>query len=208
MTAASTIAASTGCGRFRSSPDAKSTTTSVKSAATSPDSGVRAPALFVDQRLRHAAAHWKSAAEAGDQIGGAEREEFLVGVEAIPVLLREHPADGGRFDGREDEARQRQRQQRDSDSCAADDRQPQRGQALRARRRAARRRAPRGSRPAPRGCRRRTTKNATGRFFSHSLPSDEQREGADADHQRRTRGVAEVPQEIRRALPEIAVRCP
>ena len=45
MTAASTIAASTGCGRFRNSPEANSTTMSVKSAATSPDSGVRAPAL-------------------------------------------------------------------------------------------------------------------------------------------------------------------
>jgi hypothetical protein len=45
MTAASTIAASTGWGRFRSSPDANSTTIRVKTAAIRPESGVRAPAL-------------------------------------------------------------------------------------------------------------------------------------------------------------------
>ena len=39
------MAASTGCGRFRSNPDAKSTTISVKTAAMRPDTGVRAPAL-------------------------------------------------------------------------------------------------------------------------------------------------------------------
>ena len=45
MTAASTIAASTGCGRLRSSPEAKTTTISVNAAAMRPDNGVRAPAL-------------------------------------------------------------------------------------------------------------------------------------------------------------------
>ena len=45
MTAASTTAASTGCGRLRSRPVAKSTTTSVNSVATRPETGVRAPEL-------------------------------------------------------------------------------------------------------------------------------------------------------------------
>ena len=40
-----TMAASTGCGRFRNSPDAKSATISMQMAAISPDIGVRAPAL-------------------------------------------------------------------------------------------------------------------------------------------------------------------
>ncbi len=45
VTAISTTAARTGCGRVRNSPVKKSTTTSVMSAATSPESGVRAPAV-------------------------------------------------------------------------------------------------------------------------------------------------------------------
>jgi len=45
MTAARTTAASTGCGRLRSRPEANSTTNSVNSAAIRPDSGVRAWAL-------------------------------------------------------------------------------------------------------------------------------------------------------------------
>ena len=193
-------------GQVPEQPDAKSTTTSVKSAATRPEMRRARAGRFVDQRLRHAAAHWQSPAEAREQVGGAQREEFLVGVEPIAVLLREHPADGGRFDGREDEARHRQRQQRDSARARLTSGRPSERQALGHDRRAARRRALRGSRSAPRAMPPSTTKNATGRFFSHSLPAMQQREGADADQQRHAVRLAQVPHEIRRALPEIAMR--
>ena len=57
------------------------------------------PGALVDQRLRHAAAHRKAAAEPRQEIRGAERQQLLVGVEPIAVLLAEHAADRGRLDG-------------------------------------------------------------------------------------------------------------
>ena len=130
MTAARTIAASTGCGRFRSSPDAKSTTTSVKSAAMRPESGVRAPALSLTSDCDIPPLTGNPRPRPASRLRGAEREQLLVGVEPIAVLLREHPADGGRFDRREDEARQRQRQQLIQRRARLTMRQPQRRQPL------------------------------------------------------------------------------
>ena len=68
MTAARTIAASTGCGRFRSSPDANSTTISMKSAAIRPDSGVRAPALSLTSDCDMPPLTGKPAAEPRDRL--------------------------------------------------------------------------------------------------------------------------------------------
>ena len=99
MTAASTIAARTGCGRLRSSPEAKSTTTSVNSVATSPETGVLAPALSFTSDCDMPPLTGNAAAQPGEQVGAAEREQLLVRVEPAAVLLREHPADGRGLDG-------------------------------------------------------------------------------------------------------------
>ncbi len=49
-----------------------------------------------------------------------------------------------------------------------------------------------------------TTKNATGRFFSQSLPAMST-QGRDPDQQRRGMRVAQVPEEVAHPLPEVAV---
>ncbi len=51
-----------------------------------------------------------------------------------------------------------------------------------------------------------TTRKATGRFFSHSLAGDERGEGDAANQQGSGMRVAEVADEVRRALPEVAMR--
>ena len=130
ITAASTMAASTGCGRFRSRPEANSTTTSVKTAATSPDSGVRAPALSLTSDCDMPPLTGNPRPSPATQIAGAERQELLVGIEPVAVLLREHPADGRRLDGAEDEAGERQRQEV-VELVPADERQSERRQPLR-----------------------------------------------------------------------------
>ena len=63
ITAASTIAASTGCGRFRSRPEANSTTISVKSGGDQTRQRRARAGALVDERLRHAAAHREAATE-------------------------------------------------------------------------------------------------------------------------------------------------
>ena len=88
------------------------------------------PGTLVDERLRHAAAHREAATESREEIAGANRQQLLIRVEPIAVLLAEHPADGGRLDGGEDEARQRDRQQL-VQIVPAHGRQPEGGQALR-----------------------------------------------------------------------------
>ena len=80
-------------------------------AAMAPDSGVRAPAAFVDERLRHAAADRETAAQPGGEVGRGEREKFLVGIQPPAMLGRERAADGGRLHRAEQETRERQRQQ-------------------------------------------------------------------------------------------------
>ena len=109
VTAISTTAARTGCGSVRSSPVKNSTTTSVMSAATSPESGVRAPAVSLTSDCDMPPLTGQSAAEPGHEIGAADGQEFLRGVESIAVLGGEHPPDGRRFHGREHEARHGQR---------------------------------------------------------------------------------------------------
>jgi hypothetical protein len=64
----------------------------MNAAAINPDTGVR-----VDERLGHAAAQPGSAGQPRDEIDRAQRQQLLVGVEAVAVLLSEHPANRGRF---------------------------------------------------------------------------------------------------------------
>ena len=130
VTAISTTAARTGCGSVRSSPVKKSTTPSVMSGGHQPRERASRAGRLVDKRLRHAAAHRQSAAEAGHQIGAADSQEFLRGVEPIAVLGAEHAADGRRFNRREHEARHRQGHDL-ADVRDADHGQPRHRQALR-----------------------------------------------------------------------------
>ena len=51
-----------------------------------------------------------------------------------------------------------------------------------------------------------TTRKATGRFFIQSLPAMSTASAADPEEQRQAMRVAQVPDEIRRTLPEVAVR--
>ena len=84
MTAISTIAASTGCGRLCSRPERNSDDDAGSaSAAMSPESGVRAPPALVDQRLRHPAADREPAAEACGQVGAGQRPGTPGSVEAV-----------------------------------------------------------------------------------------------------------------------------
>ena len=112
------------------------------------------PGALVDERLRHAAADGEPAAEPGQQIAGAERQELLVGVETVAVLLREHAADGRRLDGAEHEARERQRQER-VELVPADVRQARATADPAEPPRAARRPRPRGPAAGRRRCSRR-----------------------------------------------------
>ena len=141
---------------------------------------------------------------AGGQVRGAERENLLVRVEPLAVLLREHPPDGRCLDGPEHEAGEGHRQQR-VDVGAADGGQAQRRQALRDLRPAARRRERRG--PEPRG------ENAGDHHEEGHRPvlqpefaCDEHGKRRHPDQQRRGMRVAQMPEEIARALPEVAVR--
>ena len=68
-------------------------------------------AAFIHERLRHAAADRKAVAEARGEICAGEREEFLVAVEPIAVLLGKHLADRRGLDGAEEKARERQWEQ-------------------------------------------------------------------------------------------------
>ena len=205
MTAASTMAASTGCGRLRSSPDAKSTTISVNSGGDQArERRARARAL-VDERLRHAAAHGKPAAEPRDEIAGAERQELLIGVEPIAVLLAEHAADRGRLDGAEHEARQRHGQERRSGRCRLTSGSPSDGR-------------PCGTSPSSATpCVSRSKQPRRHDAGDHheerhrpvlepELAGNEHRQGDGAHQQRHPVRLAQVRDEIRRALPEVPVR--
>ena len=63
-------------------------------------------ATFVNERLRHAAADRKTAADSCGQIGSGKRQKLLIGVEPSAVLRREHAADGRGFHRPEQEARE------------------------------------------------------------------------------------------------------
>ena len=95
-----------------------------------PDTGVRAPALSLTSDCDMPPLTGNPRPSPDEQIAGANRQQLLVRVEPIAVLLAEHPADRGRLDGGEDEARQRDRQQL-VQIVPAHGRQPEGGQALR-----------------------------------------------------------------------------
>ena len=204
MTAASTMAASTGCGRFRSNPDAKSTTISVKTAATRPDTGVRAPALSLTSDCDMPPLTGNPRPSPASEIAGAKRQKLLIRVEPIAVLLAEHPADGRRLHGAEDEARQRDRQKL-VQILPAHHRQPERRQALR-----------NLSQQRHALCLEvhESSREHTGQHHEKrnrpvlqpELAGDERRQGGDSHEQRHTVRVAQMCDEVRRALPEVAVR--
>ena len=91
--AASTIAARAGNGRSRRSPVRKRTTTSAMSAAKRPERGVRRArgASTSDWAGRHSR---EARAEAGHEVGAANRQELPRRVEAIPALGGVHAPDG------------------------------------------------------------------------------------------------------------------
>ena len=139
---------------------------------------------LVDQRLRHAAADRKSTAESRGEVGAADGEEFLVGVEPVAVLAREHAADRRGLDGGEEEARHRERQQRvdvrPADQRAATGSGRPRGT------------SPSSVTPSSSRCNSRvatmpptTTNSATGRCFRTPLAEQQQRQRADAQRERR-----------------------
>ena len=158
----------------------------------------RAGAL-VDERLRHAAAHREPATESREQIAGAKRQQLLVGVEPIAVLLAEHAADGGRLDGGEDEARQRDRQQL-VQVVPADVRQPEGRQALRhlsQQRHALRLEIQESSRDNAGD----DNEKGDRPVLQPELAGDERRQRDDADEQRRPVRVAEMRDEVRASAP-------
>src|SRR5690348_5268053 len=65
-------------------------------------------ALFIDERLRCAAAHWKAATESSEQVRRSECEIFLVGIESSAMFRGEHSTDCGCFDYTEKKAGQGQ----------------------------------------------------------------------------------------------------
>src|ERR1700747_848925 len=65
-------------------------------------------AIFIDERLRCAAAHWKATTESGAQVRRRQGPIFLISIESSAALRGEHPADRGRFDCAEKKASQGQ----------------------------------------------------------------------------------------------------
>src|SRR5437762_1459474 len=51
--------------------------------------GKRGPraAAFIDERLRHAAAHWKTVTEAGRKVSSGEGQKLLVAIETVAMLF-------------------------------------------------------------------------------------------------------------------------
>ena len=162
------------------------------------------PGALVHERLRHAAADGKSPAESRDEIAGAERQQLLIGVEAIAVLLAEHAADRGRLDRGEDEARQRHREER-VQVVPTDIWQPEGGQALR---HFAQQRHAAGVEIEESSSQDAGDHHEEGNrsILEPQLAGDEHRQRGGADNQRRLVRVAEMPEEIRRAFPEVPVR--
>ena len=204
MTAASTMAASTGCGRFRSSPDANSTTISVKRAATSPESGVRAPALSLTSDCDMPPLTGNPRPSPATRLAGADGQELLIGVEPIAVLLPNMRPMADVSTAREDEAGERQRQER-VQIAAAHRRQPEQRQALR--HLAEQRHAVR------------IEVQTSGRHdaadhdeerhrpvLQPSLPATRTARAATPTSSDDRVRVAQVREEVRRALPEVAVR--
>src|SRR4029077_9864163 len=68
-------------------------------------------AALVYERLRHPAANRKAVPESGHDVCAGDAEQFLVRVETIAVLDREHTAQSGRFRHAEKKTAQRERQQ-------------------------------------------------------------------------------------------------
>ena len=82
---------------MRNSPVKKTTTPSVMSAATSPESGVRAPAVSLTSDCDMPPLTGSPLPSPASEIGAADGEEFLRGIEPIAVLGGEHAPDGRRF---------------------------------------------------------------------------------------------------------------
>ena len=169
VTATRMIAASTGCGRSRSRPVKKTATSSVTSAATSPESGVRAPAVSFTSDCDIPPLIGKPAAETGRQVRAANRKELLRGIQAVPVLGPEHPADRRRLHRGEDETGHPERQDgvdvRTADERKRGHRQPLRHLAEQRDAPLVEPQHPAATIPPI------TTKSATGRCFSTVLPA-------------------------------------
>src|SRR6266576_2656976 len=68
-------------------------------------------ALFIDQRLRRAAAHRKATTEPGNEIRCRKRQIFLISVESSAMLGGKHSANCSRLDCAEKKASKGKRKQ-------------------------------------------------------------------------------------------------
>ena len=98
-----------------------------------------------DRAAREARVDRESLQEAGADVGGAERDELLVGVDLVAALRGERAGGADRLRQRDERESERSARER-ADLAEADAGNRRRRQALRARRRSRRRREPRGRR--------------------------------------------------------------
>ena len=204
MTAASTIAASTGCGRFRSRPDANSTTMSVKRAATSPESGVRAPALSLTSDCDMPPLTGNPRPSPDSRLPAPSARSSWLASKRLPCFCANMRPMADVSTAREHEAGERQRQQVvqlvPADVRQSEGRQPLRNvpeqrdaggfEIQKPRRDNARDDDEKRDRPV----------------LQPELAGDERGEGDAADQQRGRMRVSQMPEEVGRALPEIAMR--
>ena len=177
---------------------------SVNTAAMNPDTGVRAPALSLTSDCDIPPLTGNPRPSPAADVGDANRQQLLVGVEPVAVLLAEHPANRGGLDSGEHEARERNRQEV-VQLLPAHVGQPQRRQALRhvaeqrdalrleierPRREHARDHHEEGDRP----------------MLQPQFAGHQRQERGDADRQRRLVRVAQVRDEVRRTFPEVSMR--
>ena len=196
MTAAMTTAASVACGRSSKSPVRKSSATTVRAAASSPESLRARAGRRVDGRLGEAAADHHAAGQAGGEVRATERDELAVGVD-VPGLVglrRAQPL--------------RERDQHHADPAAgqaAGVGEPDVGQAER--RQAARDRPDRRHIEAEgldRGDRDHDGDEGTRHAGSDPAQAEDHRERARADEQREGVRLIEVGDEVPRLLEEMA----
>ncbi len=202
VTAISTTAARTGCGKGAQEPGEEHHHYERDERRHQAGKRGAGAGRFVDQRLRHAAAHRESGAEARGEIGGPERQEFLRGVESIAVLGGEHAPDRRGLDGREHEARHGQRQDL-VDVRASDRGQRRHRQTLR--HDAEQRHAAfvqvhhaGGDDAADHD------EQRHGAVLQNGLAEQEEEKRDHTQRQGRRVGVAQAPEEVAHALPEIA----
>ena len=204
----STIAASTGCGRSRSRPERNRHDHEHDQRRDQARERRARAAALVDERLRHAAADRKAAPEAGGEVRGGEREELLVRVDAVAVLLRANmrpmaavstaPSRKHAIASGSSVVRRR---------CQLHGRQPEARQALRHLAEQLDAAVREVEHRAPRRCRRSTTNSATGRFGSSDLPSEQHARARRAPSASATGCVSpRCERKWPHALPEVAVR--